>query len=106
VGIAAMVECGQIDVIWNESLAETFFAAVLLSLSIWLDFLVLQEQRPDSRFSNELATCEFGKVVFVWTWIVFDRWCSASAAVIWMSSISALLWPWLLLGRCSGWLQD
>jgi len=67
----------------------SFFAALLLSLSICLDYLVLREQRPDSRFSNELAYCEIIKVAFVGTWIAFEHWSNLPAAVIWLLSTGA-----------------
>lgn len=48
-----------------ECSLSAFVAAVLLALSIALDYFVMREQRSDSRLGNELAVCEYGKALLL-----------------------------------------
>src|SRR5438046_5637521 len=55
--------------VWTRTAPGTV-ATILLSLSIGLDFFVLQQQKPGSRLSSHLAWCEWAKIgflgVYVW----------------------------------------
>lgn len=52
---------------------EATTAAALLTLSICVDLFVLQRQRLDSRFSNELSRCELAKAIALGAYLILEK---------------------------------
>lgn len=48
-------------------------AAILLTLSIVLDYFVVRAQQSDSRLGNELAVCEYFKALLIGVYLILTR---------------------------------
>jgi hypothetical protein len=61
--------------VWSKSGSDSWAAAILLSLSVWLDYFILRTQAPESPFANQLSRCEFPKIIFLAFYLYGGRLC-------------------------------
>lgn len=74
---------------------EKLVAAIMLSLSVGVDFFVMQDQKPNSHLSSTLAWCEWAKIFFLVLYVFEGHQLPEG---IWRAaSITALLWALFLV---------
>jgi hypothetical protein len=76
--------------VWSKSGSDSWAAAILLSLSVWLDYFILRTQAHESPFANQLSRCEYPKIIFLAFYLYGGRLCLALGCSKWVPILGLL----------------